>query len=88
MWILCLWMTSGKNYEINSNRSLFSFFSYSVVNKLTINIQIWSGDEVIFQDDKSSCLKVKRIQAFLQERYTKSMTHSVNSPDLNPMENL
>ena len=48
----------------------------------------FGDDEIIFQDDNALCYRVKRIKAFLQESYIKSMPCPVNCPDLNQVENL
>ena len=52
-------------------------------------IEIWFGDdEVISQNDNASCHKAKGFKVFLRERYIKLIIRPVNSPDVNPIENL
>ena len=58
-------------------------------NFLILSIENWFDDmEVIFQNNYASCHRAKRIKAFLQKKNIKSTTLLVNSPNLNPIENL
>ena len=54
-------------------------------HRLTVRL---GDDEIIFQDDNSSCHRIKDIKGFLFGRHIKSMTWSVKSSDIDEVENL